>query len=61
MTYVGTIKNSTQDFKTLILAETDEEAKAKVHRKFASWWGNDYRKEDVLICAFGDGHQVLPT
>lgn len=58
MTYVGMIKNSAHDFKTLVLAESDEEAKAKVHKKFASLWGCDYREEDVLICAFGDGHHV---
>lgn len=56
MTYVGTIKN--QEFKTLVLAESDEEAKDKVYRKFHAWWGGEYRKEDVQICAFGDGHLV---
>lgn len=56
MTYVGTIKN--QEFKTLVLAESDEEAKDKVYRKFHAWWSGEYRKEDVQICAFGDGHLV---
>lgn len=58
MTYVGMSKNGSQDFKTLVLAENDEEARAKIYTKFASWWGSDYRKEDVLICAFGDGHLI---
>lgn len=58
MTYVGIIKNGTMDFKTLILAENDEEARAKVYKKFSSWWGGDYQKEEVRICAFGDGHWV---
>lgn len=58
MTYLGMIKNTTHDFKTLVLAESDEEAKAKVYSKLASWWGGDYRKEDVLICAFGDGRLI---
>lgn len=61
MTYVATIHNSTQNFQTLILAGSDEEARTKVHQKFAARWGGDYPKEDVHICAFGDGHQVLPT
>lgn len=56
MTYVGMSKNN--EFKTLVLAENDEEAKAKVYRKFSAWWGSDYRKEDVLICAFGDGRRL---
>lgn len=56
MTYVGTIKD--QQFKTLVLAEDDEEAKQKVYRKFRAWWGGEYRQEDVQICAFGDGHLV---
>lgn len=55
MTYVGMIKNGAMDFQTLILAENDEEAKMKVYKKFSAWWGGDYRKEDVRICAFGDG------
>lgn len=61
MTYVATIHNSTQNFQALILAGSDEEAKSKVHQKFAARWGSDYREEDVYICAFGDGHRVLPT
>lgn len=58
MTYVGMLKNNTHDFKTLILAENDEEAKTKVHKKISALWGSDYQEDDVLICAFGDGHRV---
>ena len=58
MTYMGMIKNDTQNFKTLVLAENDEEAKRKVQTKLAAWWGSDLRQEDVMICAFGDGRQI---
>lgn len=56
MTYVGMMKN--KGFQTLVLAESDEEARAKVFRKFSDWWNGDYREEDMMICAFGDGHRV---
>lgn len=55
MTYVGTSKNGHQVFRTLVLAESDEEAKRKIQTKLRAWWGGDYREESVHICAFGDG------
>lgn len=55
MTYVGTAKNGHQLFRTLVLAESDEEAKCKIQSKLCTWWGGNYREEDVRICAFGDG------
>lgn len=59
MTYVGMIQNKSVDFQTLVLAESDEEAKKKIRQRFANWWGDDAREEEVRICAFGDGHRVL--
>lgn len=58
MTYVGMIENKHRVFRTLVLAENDEEAKRKVQSKLRTWWGGDYREEDVRICAFGDGRML---
>lgn len=54
MTYLGMSKNRDHDFRTLVLAESDEEALKKVCGKFRAWWGGDYREQDVLVCAFGE-------
>lgn len=58
MTYVGMGKKEHSQFKTLVLAGDDREARAKVLEKFRAWWGGDYREEDVTILAFGDGRSL---
>lgn len=58
MTYVGMSRNAMGEFKTLVLAQNDEEARRKVNNKFRSWWGSDYREEDVQICAFADSRLI---
>lgn len=59
MTYVGMGKKGPEEFKTLVLAQSDEEAMTKVMGKFRIWWGDDYAREDVQVYAFGSGRSVM--
>lgn len=59
MTYVGMVKNEIRDFQTLVLADSDEEARAKVHRKFVAWWGKDYPRDGISVRAFGDARRAV--
>lgn len=52
--YVGIIKNSKWDVKTLILAWNPEDAKVRVMEKFTEAFGKTYREEDVRIVPFAD-------
>lgn len=53
-TYVGIICNERCDIKTLVLAESALEARAKVLRNFGDGLGKTYREEDLQIIAFSD-------
>lgn len=52
--YVGIIKNSKWDVKTLILAFNPDDAKARVMEKFSEAFGKVYLEEDVRIIPFAD-------
>lgn len=50
-TYVGIIQNEICDFKTLVLAESADAARARV---LANFGPSLVRDEDLQIIAFGD-------
>ncbi len=51
-TYVGIIQNERCDFKALVLAENEGEARAKVLHSFGEGLGKTYREEELQIVAF---------
>lgn len=51
-TYVGIIQNELCDFKALVLAENEGEARAKVINSFKDGLGRTYREEELQIVAF---------
>ena len=53
-TYVGIICNAHCDIKTLVLAESALEARAKVLRNLGDGLGKTYQEEDLQIIAFSD-------
>ncbi len=55
MTFVGIFQAGTHEFQTLVLAQSDEEARRKVRSKLRAWYGAEARDEDLVIRAFGDG------
>lgn len=55
-TYVGIIHNEQWDIKTLVLAEDEAAARARVLKNFGEALGKTYREEDLRIVAFHDWH-----
>ena len=47
--YVGIISNSNVDFKTIVMAENEEDAKLKVIENFKKDVGTLFDKEDIQI------------
>lgn len=58
MTYVGIFKAETREFQTLVLAQSDDEARRKLRSRLRAWYGSDACDEHLTIRAFGDGRLV---
>lgn len=55
MTYLGIFKAESREYQTLVLAQSDDEARRKLRSRLRAWCGADAREEDLTIRAFGDG------
>jgi len=55
--YIGSVKNEQVDVKTIVMAESEDEARAKVIEKFKSGLGDVFKEDEVEITLFADNYK----
>ena len=55
--YIGKIKNDILDVKTLVFAESEEEAKEKVKQKFIRDLDVFYHENEIEVCLFSEKYK----
>lgn len=54
--YIGSVKNEQVDIKTIVLAESEEEARIKVIDKFKKGLGDTFQEDEIDITLFADNY-----
>ena len=55
--YIGSVKNEQVDVKTIVMAESEDEARSKVIEKFKSGLGDAFKEDEVEITLFADNYK----
>ena len=55
--YIGSVKNEQVDIKTIVLAESEEEARIKVIDKFKKGLGDTFQEDEIEITLFADNYK----
>ena len=55
--YIGSVKNEQVDVKTIVMAESEDDARAKVIEKFKSGLGDAFKEDEVEITLFADNYK----